>query len=119
MVGAYVNGFDQAAHHREEGIRADRGVSFIGSILFCMLFMCWPSKQKLFCAYAAYANREYASDMWIIRNVPGGLNSPLGEALDNYLGGNPNPSYGQIVGGAPGVGGYGYPQYGSSFGYYM
>ncbi|CAF1142747.1 unnamed protein product [Adineta ricciae] len=70
-------------------------------------------------AYAAYANREYASDMWIIRNVPGGLNSPLGEALDNYLGGNPNPSYGQIVGGAPGVGGYGYPQYGGSFGYYM
>ncbi|CAF1251949.1 unnamed protein product [Adineta ricciae] len=25
-LGAYVNGFDQAAHYREEGIPADRGV---------------------------------------------------------------------------------------------
>ncbi|CAF1670627.1 unnamed protein product, partial [Rotaria magnacalcarata] len=45
--------------------------------------------------------------MWIERNIPGGLNSVLGEQLDNYLGGNPNPTYGQIYGGAPGGGGYG------------
>jgi hypothetical protein len=70
---------------------------------------------------------------------------PLGEALDNYIGGNPNPTYGQVVGGLPGVGGYpgmggfpgvggypgmgrfpgagggygGYPRYGNSFGYFM
>ncbi|CAM4797497.1 unnamed protein product [Rotaria magnacalcarata] len=31
----------------------------------------------------------------------------LGERLDNTLGGNANPTYGQIYGGAPGVGGYG------------
>ncbi len=31
----------------------------------------------------------------------------VGERLDNYLGGNPNPTYGQIYGGTPGVGGYG------------
>jgi hypothetical protein len=42
---------------------------------------------------------------------------PLGAALDNYLGGNPNPTYAQAVG-IPRGGGYGYPQYGGSFGYY-
>jgi hypothetical protein len=31
---------------------------------------------------------------------------PLGEQLDNMMGGNPNPTYGQVVGGAPGVGGF-------------
>lgn len=31
----------------------------------------------------------------------------MGERLDNYMGGNPNPSFGQMYGGAPGVGGYG------------
>ncbi|UJR07156.1 hypothetical protein I4U23_011444 [Adineta vaga] len=30
----------------------------------------------------------------------------LGERLDNYLGGNPNSTFGQIYGVAPGVGGY-------------
>ena len=30
-----------------------------------------------------------------------------GERMDNYLGGNPNPTCGQIYGGAPGVGGHG------------
>jgi hypothetical protein len=29
----------------------------------------------------------------------------MGERLDNMLGGNPNPTYGQVYGGAPGVGG--------------
>ncbi|CAF1194642.1 unnamed protein product [Rotaria sordida] len=51
--------------------------------------------------------RELQSDMWIERNIPGGLNSSLGEYVDNVVGGNPNPTYGQIVGGYPGVGGYG------------
>jgi hypothetical protein len=40
---------------------------------------------------------------------------PLGERLDNYLGGNPNPTFGQVYGGAPGVGGYG-AGYGYSYG---
>lgn len=31
---------------------------------------------------------------------------PMGERLDNMLGGNPNPTYGQAYGGAPGVGGF-------------
>jgi len=35
------------------------------------------------------------------------------------MGGNPNPTFGQVVGGLPGVGGYqGYPNYGNSFGYH-
>ena len=38
----------------------------------------------------------------------------LGERLDNFLGGNPNPTFGQIYGGAPGVGGYG-GNYGYSY----
>ena len=76
------------------------------------------------------AMQEMRSDMWINQNIPGGVNSKsffdisywnkiktnrffssgvLGERLDNYLGGNPNPTYGQIYGGAPGYGGgYGY-----------
>lgn len=29
-----------------------------------------------------------------------------GEMLDNAIGGNSNPTYGQIYGGAPGVGGF-------------
>jgi hypothetical protein len=29
----------------------------------------------------------------------------LGEQLDNMMGGNPNPTLGQVYGGAPGVGG--------------
>lgn len=58
---------------------------------------------------------EMQSDMWIQRNVPGGVNSALGERMDNMLGGNPNPSFGQVYGGAPGVGGYG--GYGSGYGY--
>ncbi len=33
--------------------------------------------------------------------------------LDNSLGGNPNPTYGQVVGGAPGVSGI--PQYPGQF----
>ncbi|CAF3750670.1 unnamed protein product [Rotaria socialis] len=70
--------------------------------------------------YNPYMNREMASDMWIQRNIPGGLNSPLGEYLDNRMGGNPNPTFGQTVGGYPGVNGFGgYPNYGNSFGYYM
>ncbi|CAF4010948.1 unnamed protein product, partial [Rotaria sp. Silwood1] len=40
------------------------------------------------------------SDMWINQNIPGGVNSNLGERLDNYIGGNLNPTYGQIYGGA-------------------
>ena len=71
------------------------------------------------------AQREYQSDLWIQQNVPGGLNSkfisvrfkikknvhvgPMGRRLDNYLGGNPNPTFGQMYGGYPGYGsGYGY-----------
>lgn len=73
------------------------------------------------------------SDMWIQQNVPGGLNSSflhslrfemfdgriafllgaLGERLDNMFGGNPNPTFGQFYGGAPGVGG----GYGGGYGY--
>ncbi|CAF4564476.1 unnamed protein product, partial [Rotaria magnacalcarata] len=42
----------------------------------------------------------------------------LGERLDNYMGGNSNPTYGQIYGGAPGVGGYGGGNgYGGGYGY--
>jgi hypothetical protein len=43
---------------------------------------------------------------------------PMGERLDDMIGGNPNPTQGQIYGGAPGVGGgqfggqYGGGQYG-------
>ncbi|CAF1297781.1 unnamed protein product [Adineta steineri] len=61
-------------------------------------------------------NAELRSDMWIQQNIPGGLNSPLGERLDNMMGGNSNPTYGQIYGGAPGVGGYG-GGYGRGYGY--
>jgi hypothetical protein len=39
----------------------------------------------------------------------------FGERLDNMLGGNPNPTFGQFYGGAPGVGGYG-GGYGYSYG---
>ena len=74
------------------------------------------------------AQREMASDMWIQRHVPGGLNSrflffkwifdgakltacshlgPLGRQLDNYLGGNPNPTWGQMTGGYSAYQGYG------------
>jgi hypothetical protein len=71
--------------------------------------------------------QERVTDNWINQNVPGGVNSkkkisfsfsfafqivfegPLGEQLDNMMGGNPNPTFGQVVGGAPGVGGL--PQY--------
>ncbi|CAF5034057.1 unnamed protein product, partial [Rotaria sp. Silwood1] len=49
--------------------------------------------------------RELESDLWIERNIPGGLNSPLGEYYDNMMGGNPNPTWGQVTGGYPGVGG--------------
>ncbi|CAF5020386.1 unnamed protein product, partial [Rotaria sp. Silwood1] len=38
-----------------------------------------------------------------------------GEYLDNRFGGNPNPTYGQMYGGYPGVGGYG--GYGGGYGY--
>ncbi|CAF3343842.1 unnamed protein product [Rotaria sp. Silwood1] len=58
---------------------------------------------------------ELASDMWIQGHVPGGLNSYYGEYLDNRFGGNPNPTYGQMYGGYPGVGGYG--GYGGGYGY--
>ncbi|CAF2880457.1 unnamed protein product [Rotaria sp. Silwood2] len=54
-----------------------------------------------------YMNSERRSDMWIQQNIPGGLNSPMGEYLDNRMGGNPNPTWGQVYGGYPGVGGYG------------
>ncbi|CAF1425027.1 unnamed protein product [Adineta ricciae] len=60
---------------------------------------------------------ELISDLWIEQNVPGGLDSPYGEILDNTMGGNPNPTYGQIMGGAPGVGGYGHGTYGVQYGY--
>ncbi|CAF1409477.1 unnamed protein product [Adineta ricciae] len=71
--------------------------------------------------YSNYRNpaltNELISDLWIEQNVPGGLDSPYGEILDNAMGGNPNPTYGQIMGGAPGVGGYGYGTYGVQYGY--
>ncbi|CAF4200096.1 unnamed protein product [Rotaria sp. Silwood2] len=35
------------------------------------------------------------------------LDGPMGEYLDNRMGGNPNPTWGQVYGGYPGVGGYG------------
>ncbi len=35
---------------------------------------------------------------------------PLGMQLDNYLGGNPNPTFGQVYGGYGA--GYGYSPYG-------
>ncbi|CAF3335343.1 unnamed protein product [Rotaria sp. Silwood2] len=65
-----------------------------------------------------YMMSELSSDMWIERSVPGGLNSYYGEYLDNRMGGNPNPTYGQMYGGYPGVGGYGgYGGYGGGYGY--
>ncbi|CAF4133836.1 unnamed protein product, partial [Rotaria sordida] len=45
-----------------------------------------------------YILAELASDMWIERNIPGGLNSPMGHFLDNIMGGNPNPTFGQMLG---------------------
>ncbi|CAF3612619.1 unnamed protein product [Rotaria sp. Silwood1] len=64
-----------------------------------------------------YVLNELASDMWIERNIPGGLNSPWGTYLDNMMGGNPNPTFAQRFGGYgyPGYG-YGYPGYGYSYG---
>ncbi|UJR18206.1 hypothetical protein I4U23_005107 [Adineta vaga] len=50
---------------------------------------------------------EARSDAWINANIPGGVNSVLGERLDNFMGGNTNPTYGQIYGGELGVNGYG------------
>ncbi|CAF1396750.1 unnamed protein product [Adineta steineri] len=69
--------------------------------------------------YGGYGggSSEMRSDMWINQNVPGGVNSNFGERLDNFMGGNPNPTYGEIYGGAPGVGGYG-GGYGYSYGGY-
>ncbi|CAF2825043.1 unnamed protein product [Rotaria sp. Silwood2] len=71
--------------------------------------------------------RELESDLWIERNIPGGLNSARGEYLDNMYGGNPNPTWGQVAGGYPGVGGnFGiggfegmgnYGGYGAGYGY--
>ena len=55
-------------------------------------------------SYYGAVQRELNSDAWIQRNIPGGLNSPLGRQLDNYLGGNPNPTFGQRYGSY----GYGY-----------
>ncbi|CAF4059566.1 unnamed protein product [Rotaria sp. Silwood1] len=53
---------------------------------------------------------ELASDMWIERNIPGGLNSPMGTYLDNRMGGNHNPTYGQMAGRHSGFyPGYSYP----------
>ncbi|UJR20197.1 hypothetical protein I4U23_023329 [Adineta vaga] len=50
----------------------------------------------------AYRNpaviNELLSDLWIEQNVPGGLSSPLGQTLDNMMGGNPNPTLGQRYG---------------------
>jgi len=34
----------------------------------------------------------------------------MGEMLDNAMGGNPNPTMGQVYGGAPGVGGVQFPR---------
>lgn len=48
--------------------------------------------------------RELNSDAYIQLTVPGGLNSPYGRQLDNFYGGNPNPTLGQRYGGY----GYGY-----------
>ncbi|CAF1131202.1 unnamed protein product [Didymodactylos carnosus] len=39
---------------------------------------------------------ERITDELIDRFVPGGENSALGERLDNMIGGNPNPTYGQM-----------------------
>ncbi|UJR20279.1 hypothetical protein I4U23_023410 [Adineta vaga] len=69
--------------------------------------------------YNAYRNpaviNELVSDLWIEQNVPGGLSSPLGQALDNMMGGNPNPTYGQMYGN---MGGYRYRgQYRPTYGY--
>ncbi|CAF3727464.1 unnamed protein product [Rotaria sp. Silwood1] len=50
--------------------------------------------------------QECLTDNLIQNFVPGGLNSPLGETIDNMIGGNQNPTSGQIQGGAPGVGGF-------------
>ncbi|CAF1201735.1 unnamed protein product [Adineta ricciae] len=50
---------------------------------------------------------EARSDAWINANIPGGVNSVLGERLDNFMGGNPNPTFGQVYGGEFGVNGYG------------
>ncbi|CAF3900514.1 unnamed protein product [Rotaria sp. Silwood1] len=62
-----------------------------------------------------FMGSEQSSDRWIQQNVPGGLNSYMGEYLDNRMGGNPNPTWGQATGGYPGVGGYG--GYGGGYGY--
>ncbi|CAF1194364.1 unnamed protein product [Adineta steineri] len=50
---------------------------------------------------------EVQSDMWINQNIPGGVNSVMGERLDNFMGGNTNPTFGQVYGGERGVNGYG------------
>ncbi|CAF3972244.1 unnamed protein product [Rotaria sp. Silwood1] len=57
---------------------------------------------------------ELASDMWIERNIPGGLNSPLGQYLDNIMGGNPNPTHGQRFAVQSGL----YPRYSYPFRWY-
>ncbi|CAF0979872.1 unnamed protein product [Rotaria sp. Silwood1] len=49
----------------------------------------------------SYMASELESDMWIEQNIPGGLESPLGIYLDNLMGGNPNPTMGQILGSDP------------------
>lgn len=76
--------------------------------------------------------RELASDLWIQQNVPGGLSSklsrsthllrgyetfdfdwigPLGRQLDFMMGGNPNPTGGQIMNSMAFGSGYGYQRY--------
>ncbi|CAF1096916.1 unnamed protein product [Adineta steineri] len=69
--------------------------------------------------YNPYRNQavmnELKSDIWIEQNIPGGLNSPVGRQLDNMLGGNPNPTYGQRYNQSYGYNkGYGY---GNGYGY--
>ncbi|CAF1528232.1 unnamed protein product, partial [Didymodactylos carnosus] len=57
------------------------------------------------------AVQEAASDAYINATVPGGVNSPVGQIMDQMMGGNPNPTAQQMMNTMGG--GYGYNPYGS------
>ncbi len=106
-----------------------RSVLFINRYTNILKWNMWTYNNY---ATRAAIQNELLSDLWIEQNIPGGLDSkliniwlnvfidynckigPLGRALDNAMGGNPNPTWGQMYGSYIPVGGYGY---GTGYGY--
>ena len=54
-------------------------------------------KQEDFGHYVAVA-RKFAAEMWIHRNIPGGIDGPIGRRMNPILGRDPNQMYGGLNG---------------------